>query len=159
MGNGMTIELDFEISGVLDYDTSLIKCISTDIDGNINVGFDITGNSVKFYNSRLNGSIGADGTQKTLMSLNIVEGKRIRVSFVIEPNTGEEGYFPMCYTYLDGKLSAAKIYSTGDSFKDSSNPAIFEVLSDDATIKLYGIRFYSRALDNKSILNNYTASL
>jgi hypothetical protein len=29
MGYGMTIELDFEVNGVTDFDEDLIKCIST----------------------------------------------------------------------------------------------------------------------------------
>jgi len=95
----------------------------------------------------------------SLMSLNIVEGKRIRVSFVIEPNTGSIDY-PMCYTYLDGKLSAAVIYDSGDAYKDSTdNPARLQISAADAQVKLYGIRFYSSALTDKVILNNYTASL
>ena len=46
---GMTIELDFKIDGVTDYDTELIKCISTNKDGAIQCGFAITGNTMKFY--------------------------------------------------------------------------------------------------------------
>lgn len=124
MGYGMTIELDFEIRGVLDYDTEIIKCISTNKDKVNQVGFAITGNKVIFYNSRLNGGVNDKGENVgSLMSLNIIEGKRIRLSFVIEPNTGTVNY-PMCYTYLDGKLSAAVIYGVNDAFKDSTdNPA------------------------------------
>ena len=161
MGYGMTIELDFEISGVLDYGTELIKCISTNQNGVIQVGFSITGDQIRFFNSRLNDGVNADGESiGSLMSLNIVEGKRIRVSFVIEPNPDIEGNYPMCYTYLNGKLSAAVIYDKDDSYKDSiDNPARLRVNAQDAQIKLYGIRFYSSALTDKIILNNYTASL
>ncbi len=160
MGYGMTIELDFELSGVLDYGTELIKCISTNKDNVIQVGFSITGDRIRFYNSRLNDSLNDKGESiGSLMSLNIVEGKRIRVSFVIEPNTGSIDY-PMCYTYLDGKLSAAVIYDSGDAYKDSTdNPARLQISAADAQVKLYGVRFYSSALTDKVILNNYTASL
>jgi hypothetical protein len=122
MGSGMTIELDFEINGVLDYDTELIKCLSRNKDDDIKVGFCVTGDRIRFYSSR-----GA------LLSLNLVEGKRTRVSFVIEPNTGTIS-FPMVYGYLNGKLSGAVIYdSASDAFKDvSDGPAYITVDSTDA---------------------------
>ena len=155
----MTIELDFEINGVTDFDEDLIKCISTNQQGAIQVGFAITGNKIKFYNSRLNG-----GELGALTSLNLVEGKRVRLSFVIEPkNDGRpdpDSYFPMCYTYFNGILSNAVIYNKQDSYKQSSdNPAMFIADSTHAQIKIYGIRFYSTALENRVILNNFTASL
>lgn len=149
MGSGMTIELDFELNGVLDYDTELISCLSRNKDGNIRVGFSVTGDKVRFYSSR-----------GVLLSLNLVEGKRTRVSFVIEPNTGSIE-FPMIYGYLNGKLSGAVIYdSSADNFKDvSDGPALLQMNSEDAQIKVYGVRVYTTALGDRVILNNYTASL
>lgn len=160
MGYGMTIEIDFEISGVLDFDEDIIKCYSTDLAGTtIPVGFRVLGDKVQFFNSRLNNGFDSDGNPLgALMSLNLVEGKRTRVSFVLEPNTGKID-FPMCYAYLDGKLSAAKIYESNDSFKDSNNPAYLNINAENAEVKIYGIRFYSSALADKMILNNFTASL
>lgn len=150
---GMTIELDFEISGVLDYDVEIIKCISLNRSNLINVGFSITGDKIRFYNSRLNG-----GEKGALMNLNLVEGKRIRLSFVIEPKTIQ---YPMCYAYLDGKLSGAVIYNSGDSYQDTSEgtPATLQANSSNAQIKIYGIRFYNSALSSKVVLDNYIASL
>jgi hypothetical protein len=149
----MTIELDFEISGVLDYDVEIIKCISLNRSNLINVGFSITGDKIRFYNSRLNG-----GEKGALMNLNLVEGKRIRLSFVIEPKTIQ---YPMCYAYLDGKLSGAVIYNSGDSYQDTSEgtPATLQANSSNAQIKIYGIRFYNSALSSKVVLDNYIASL
>lgn len=160
-GNGMTIELDFEISGVLDYGSQIIKCLSYDQDGVIQVGFAITGETIKFYNSRLNDSINDSGEKiGSLMSLNIFEGKRIRVSFVIEPNPKTTNGFPMCYAYINGILSGAVIYAIDDAFKDSTwEPATLKIDSTDAQVKIYGVRFYSSALSDRVILNNYTASL
>lgn len=160
MGYGMTIEIDFEISGVLDFDEDIIKCYSTDLAGTtIPVGFRVLGDKVQFFNSRVNNGYDSSGNPLgALMSLNLVEGKRTRVSFVLEPNTGKID-FPMCYTYLDGKLSAAKIYESNDSFKDSNNPAYLSISAEHAEVKIYGIRFYSSALADRMILNNFTASL
>lgn len=145
MGSGMTIELDFEINGVLDYDNELISCLSKTKDGVSKVGFSVTGDKISFNSNRTK-----------LLSLNLVEGKRTRVSFVIEPKSIE---FPMVYAYLNGKLSGAVILND-DSFSDSiQRPAQLFINSDVAQIKIYSIRFYTSALNDRMILNNYTASL
>jgi hypothetical protein len=152
MGSGMTIELDFEINGVLDYDTELIKCLSRNKDGDIRVGFCVTGDKIRFYSSR----------GVSLLSLSLIEGQRTRVSFVIEPNISNDTIdYPMIYGYLNGKLSGAVIYdSSADKFKDANDgPAILTMDSKDAQLKIYGIRVYTSALSDRVILNNYTASL
>lgn len=46
MGYGMTIELDFEVNGVTDYDAELISCVSKDASNINKVGFSITGNKI-----------------------------------------------------------------------------------------------------------------
>lgn len=154
MGKGMTIELDFVVEGVTDYNANLIQCISKDSNNNNAVGFAITGNKAYFYNDTKKG-----GTSGSLVNMNLIEDKRIRLSFVIEPNDSYHPY-PMCLTYLNGKISSAALYSPSDSFIDSSNiPAQLVISSEYAQIKVYGIRFYSSALADTNILNNYTASL
>lgn len=151
MGYGMTIEIDFSVSGVTDYDEPIISCLSTNEAGAIAVGFQITGDSMKMYNSR---------GDKALSSVSIVEDKRIRATFVIEPQTDKNNKFPLCLTYIDGIISGAVIYTKDtDTFKDSTNPATLKIDSSNAQVKIYGIRFYSTALGDDDILNNFTASL
>jgi hypothetical protein len=50
---GITIELDFKLSGILDYsdDARLIECVSLDNNKNIKTGFYITGDKFKYYAS------------------------------------------------------------------------------------------------------------
>ena len=154
MGKGMTIELDFKINGVTDYDAELIKCISRDANNTITVGFSISGNKIRFYNSSKSG-----GDKGSLVNMNLIEDKRIRLSFVIEPNDSRHD-FPMCLTYLNGKISGAAIYSKKDNFIQSlDEPAQLIINSASAQISVYGIRFYANALSDSDILNNYTASL
>ena len=154
MGKGMTIELDFKISGVTDYDADLIKCISKDANNTITVGFAISGNKIRFYNSSKSG-----GDKGSLVNINLIEDKRIRLSFVIEPNDNKHD-FPMCLTYLNGKISGAAIYSKKDNFIQSlDEPAQFIINSASAQVSVYNIRFYANALSDSDILNNYTASL
>lgn len=157
-GYGLTIELDFEINGILDYDVPSITCISYDQTKKIpQCGFEVVGDKIKMYNSELNGQIDATTgkSRGVLASQTLVEGKRMRLSFVIEPKSIK---FPMCYTYLNGKLSSAVIYGENDKFKDGFHPATLNINSSAAQIKVYGIRFYSSALNDKTILNNYTTT-
>ena len=170
LGYGITIEIDFEVDGVVDYDAELISCLSKDFKGDIQVGFVITGNMIKFYNSRLNDAIDENTGLSVgpLSSLTLVEGKRVRLSFVIEPSNttsissidGSTVSCPMCYTYFNGKLSSAVLYKADDKFQDSSTEAAtLKVDSTYGQVKLYGIRFYSSAAADRLILNNYTATL
>lgn len=143
---GMTIELDFKIDGVTDYDTELIKCISTNKDGVIQCGFAITGNTMKFY------------TNSTQSTLNLVEGKRIKLTYLIEPRKNQK--FPMVYTYLDGIISKVISYAETDSFKESTDhPARLQITSEAGEVYVYGIRFYNTALNESVILNNQQATI
>lgn len=158
--DGFTIEVDFEVNGTLDYNENLISCLSKTALGKIQVGLAITGEKASFYNSRKNGGTNDAGESiGALTSVNIVEGKRIRLSVVVEPYS-TDNQFPMCYMYLDGKLSGASIYKESDSFADDNfEPAYFKVNSRYGQVKIYGVRFYKNALNSSLILNNYTASL
>lgn len=161
MGYGMTIELDFAIEGILDYDAEIISCLSKSKTGSVQCGFNVVGDKIKVYNNRLNGDSYIDDEGKLkyrgyLSSQTLVEGKRVRLSFVIEPRSVK---FPMCHCYVDGKSSGSVIYDEKDDFKDvADNPAYLKIDSTSAQVKIYGIRFYSTALTNRVILNNYTAS-
>ena len=143
---GMTIELDLEVNGVLNYNTEILKCLSRDNDNHPIIGFSLTGNSVNFYGQ----------SDTPLISLSLVEGKRIRYSFVIEPRNVN---FPMIYGYVNGKITAVCPYTTTKFTDFIDRPAYLFANSTDAQIKIYGIRIYSSALNDIMILNNYTASL
>lgn len=156
--SGLTIELDFEVDGILDYTKPIISCISRDADKIPAVGFEVVGDKVKFYNNRLNGISTDEKVKSALTNQTIVEGKRVKISMVVEPNNGTVD-FPMCYTYLNGKLTEAVIFAENDRFIDNYYPATLAVDSTYAQVKIYGIRFYSSALSEKIILNNYTAQL
>lgn len=156
--DGFTVEIDFEVDGTLDYSQNLFSCLSKNKDGDIQVGFTVTGEKVSFYNGRKNGGQNDKGESVgSLASVNIVEGKRIRLSIVVEPKSTD---YPMCYMYLNGKLSAAVIYDAGDTYNDDSyEPGYFRADSTYGQVKIYGIRYYKNALNSQIILNNYTASL
>lgn len=150
---GATIELDFKLSGVLDYDSQLIRCISRNQKNVIQCGFAITGNKAMLYTSRMNGE-----NDINPVNISIVENKRIRLTFVIEPRSSHK--FPMVYTYLNGKLSSVNAYESTETFVDSADiPARLTIDSANGQVDIYGIRFYTTALPESVIVNNYQASL
>lgn len=160
--SGYTVELDFKIKGVLDYDADLISCVSHYADGSIKTGFTISGDKFRYY---VNGTqIDEDTGEKTCFSaFNLVEDKRMRISFVIEKSDKvENGNLPLCYTYLNGLVSGLQAYKPGaeDGFANfSSDPAYLKVDSTAGEIDLYNVRFYNAALPSSMVLSNYQATL
>jgi hypothetical protein len=127
---GLTVELDFKISGVLNYDAHLLECLSYDNVGDIKTGFFITGDTFNYW---------ASG--KELVSINIVEGQRIKLSYVIEPL--DSGKYPMCYTYLNGIISDVHNYQATDDFANNpQKPAYLKIDSTHGQIDVYNVRFY-----------------
>lgn len=144
---GMTIELDFMIDGIFDYDTHFIECLSYRADGTIKTGFVVKGDTFKYY---------ASGSE--LVSLNLVEGKRIKLAFVVEPENSDK--YPMCYTFLDGIISNVFSYLEDDDFENNpQNPAYLKINSDGGQVNIYNIRMYNTALDEQNVLNNYQATI
>ena len=146
--DGMTIELDFEISGVTDYNKPLLSCISSEdlIGQKYSTGFVLYGNEICLHSF-----------SNKLLSTAILESKRIRITYVIEPKTTKD---PMCYCYLNGKVIGIVNYLPGtDSFGDNLYPAKIMADSTYGQIKIYGIRFYNTRHAESEILNNYIASL
>lgn len=151
---GITIELDFKLSSVLDYDKDLISCVSTDKDGIIYAGFKVTGSKAYLYTSVKNGVTGDPVT------LNMVENQRIKITYVVEKNDVD---FPMVLTYLNGIISNVSKYEKTDRFIDASGdgatPGTLKINSEFGQIDIYSIRIYSAALEQSVVLGNYQASL
>jgi hypothetical protein len=147
----MTIELDFKILSVLDYTKELIKCYAQDKDGTIFGGFAIYANEARFYTKNLN-------TEDSCIKFNLIDGERIKLTFKVEAGTTK---YPMILTYLNGIVSNATNYSpkTDGITTHADVPELFTVDSTAAEIHLYGVRFYSSALDEATILNNVEANL
>lgn len=164
MGQGMTIELDFEISGVTDYSENIIECISKTQTSVPQVGFRMNGKTVELLSQNYNGTgvtEDKDGNpiDNTVLPQTIVEDKRTRVSYVIEPYSTANPY-PMCLMYLNGIQSGAMFYASDDRFRQNDNrPGTLKIMSSSAQVKIYGIRIYASALGDDLILRNYTASL
>ena len=178
--DGLTIELDFMFSGVLDYSKPLIQCLSTYLDTVTNVtmietGFHITGQKATLNSSinkatttALGGEEDADGNiNETDMALQAFtqffnEDERIHLSYVIQriPSNATENNYYFVYTYLNGVLSGIMKMSLNETFKDNANdPSFIKFDSTYGDIYIYNIRVYRTALDTRTIINNYIADL
>lgn len=150
-GGGMTIELDFKIQSVLDYNKELIRCYATDKSGNIFGGFAIYANQACFYTRNLN-------SEAKCVKFNLIDGERIKLTFRVE-DQGQQ--YPMISSYLDGINSNATSYSakTDALITHLDYPEIFTVDSTYGEIHLYGVRFYNSPIDESVILNNVQSTL
>ncbi len=183
--NGLTIELDFMFSGVLDYSKPLIHCLSKYEDNGeerIQTGFNITGQKAtlnsayyKATTTAINGEEDESGNiNEQDMALQAFtqyfnEDTRIHLTYVIDrvPDwslIGNNFYF--VYTYLNGVLSGIMRLDvdaqnkTADSFKDYVGiPSHMVFDSTYGDIYIYNVRVYRNALDMRTIINNYIADL
>lgn len=140
---GLTIELDFRLSGISDFNESLIECLSLNANETIKTGFKVTGDKFSYYVS---------GT--AFAELNLVQNKRVRLTCVVDPS------LKVCYIYINGIISGVKSY---DASADFSNSAAYKgylkINSTAGQVDVYNIRFYNSALNHQTVLNNYQASL
>ena len=151
--SGLVIELDFRINSVFDYSSNLIECLSKDNTDEPYSGFVIQGDTFKYYAA----SFDKEGNAIEILSLNLTQNKRIRLSFAVESANREK--YPMCYTYLDGIISNVINYSSSADFANANKPGYLKIDSTGGDIDIYSIRFYNTYLDESIILNNYQASL
>ena len=131
---GKTIEFEFSTHDVRDYDSILINCLSN------GRGFSLTSNIAKLH------------SEQTSIETKFKEDEKVRVSFVIEPNTENS----LIYTYVNGIISGLAQYPSDDNFSQST-PVGITIGSNDATIDLYNIRVYNINLDHSDVLTNYIA--
>ena len=142
--DGFTVELDFKLSGVYDYNEPFIECLTRYNDGAIKTGFVVDGNAFTYY---------LDGEQ--VFSLHMVTEERIRISQVISPSQS------LGLTYLNGIISKIFTYEKSDNQfgNNPQKPAYLSINSRGGQIHIYGIRFYSTDLATQKVLRNYQATL
>ena len=133
---GKTIEIEFSISDILDYEDVVISCYES------NIGFYITPIKAVYQTSEVS------------IQTKFKEDERMRLSFVVE-GTNENR---IMYTYLDGIISGLTQYSITDIFKQK-NPVNITMGSDKCTLRVYNIRIYDRKLSDIEILNNFMYDL
>ena len=166
---GLTIELDFKVSGVTNFSQQLISCLgyTNATKETIQVGFQITGQESTMNTAliKATGGVIREGDDEETQAYNtsiqgltakFIENERIHLTWVVERNDND---YPMIKTYLNGIISGITKYSTNDQMVENpSLPAEFIVDSTYGVIDLYNIRVYKNPLDSQSVLNNYIAT-
>jgi len=171
---GQVIEFDFSTSNLSDSTTTVISCFS-DAD---NSGIVINANNAYFTSSEFSLSDSADSRIKVPFK----ENERIRIAFVITPLNSDdagnashevsiwdagrgtyvtkdsvaEGWWRFVKVYVNGICTAVNQYSAANSFVQQ-RPSQIVIGSDNATIDIYSIRSYKKALYDKALVNNYVA--
>lgn len=169
---GYTIELDFRISNVVDFQKTLISCLKYNEDKTvIYSGFNITGqestmNTVGFTST---GNTFKDGTSEADQTYNnqlqglmakFATDERFHLTWTIE-NTkvvqaNNKKAKPLITTYINGIPVGMTYYETTDQIHAPGAELICD--SSYATIDIYNIRAYSRILTGIEVINNYIAT-
>lgn len=131
-GTGKTIELEFATRNVLNYDATILSCISG--------GRGITLTAQKAVLK----------SEQSEISMQYKENEHIRMSFVVEKKAENR----LMYIYINGIMSGAVQYPDDDDFAQSS-PVGISVGSNECTVDLYNIRVYSNDLTRYQILDNW----
>ena len=129
---GKTIEFEFSVSDVLNYNTTVISCFS----GN-------RGIQVNAQNALLK-------SEQSEVEVKFKEDEVIRLSFVIENRNAHR----LIYTYMNGIISGLAQYPVDDDFAQSS-PVNISLTANNCTLKVNTIRIYDADLSEQDMLNNW----
>ena len=134
LNHGKTIEIEFATREVRDYSATILSCFSD------NIGLRITPQSVM-----------VKGAQTSIDTL-YKDNEHIRLSITIDKQTDNR----LMLVYIDGIMSRAVQYASGENFKQST-PANISIGSNDCSIDIYNIRVYNNNLTANQIINNWIA--
>ena len=133
-GTGKTIEFDFSTTDVMDYDATIVSCITE------GKGLRITPQAVYL------------ASESTSINTQYKEDEHVRICFVVEKTSEHR----LIYTYINGICSGIVQYPQGDDFQQTS-PVNISIGSNDCTINLYTIRVYNNSLTRHQVLDNWIA--
>ena len=135
---GKTIEIEFSSDNVENDDAELITCLSES-----GIGLKITAS-----NASLTSAAGISTSSK------YKPRERQKIAFVISKKE-KTTYERFMFTILNGVFCYPNVYNIGDSFTNSVGKITFGNESGEATLKIYSIRIYDRALSFDEELGNY----
>ncbi len=133
---GKTIELDFSVREVTDYNATILSCLAGGI------GLKLTPNTISL------------ASEQSKVEMQYKEDERVRVSFVIEKQADNR----LMQIFVNGIKSQSFQYPATDGFTQN-NPVGISIGSTSATVDLYNIRVYSNNLNTSQILDNYIADI
>ena len=138
---GKTIEIDYKVDNVTDFNYPVIRISG---EGDSFVGLRIFPDHVLMFS---NAQKNTDN-----QSINLFEGKRLRLTLVIMPDAYGNSGFNLCIIYINGVKNREFTYENNDYFAQNSN---ISMGSEYADIDVYGIRTYDSALTSEAVLRNY----
>lgn len=133
-GTGKTIELEFATRNVLNYDATILSCMSD------NRGISLTAQKALLK------------SEQSEISTQYKEDDHVRIAFVAEKRNENR----LLYIYINGIASGVVQYPTDDDFSQAT-PVNISIGSSDCTIDIYNIRIYDNDLTRYQILNNWIA--
>ena len=142
---GATFEFEFNTKNV--YDDNAPICSILDPKGY--PGIVITASEAKFIIKKSS----QEGAQDVAVSTKFKAGENNRISFVITPRGTESNRDRFVKVYVNGIICGAVVYDYTADFYNTSTIHIEG--TDKAEIELNSLRFYSAALNNDEILDNY----
>lgn len=131
---GKTIELEFATRNILDYDATIISCMSG------GRGLTVTPQRATLK------------SEQSEISAQFKEDEHIRLAFVVEKRSENR----LMLTYINGIASGAYQYPVNDDFSQVT-PVEISLGSDDCTLDLYCIRVYDNDLTRHQVLDNWIA--
>ena len=132
--NGVTVEVEMATHNVRDYDSVVMSCLSG------GRGFKIASQYAQI------------SSEQSQLSMQFKEDERVRVSFVVEPQSLNR----LIYVYVDGIMCGAIQYPADDNFQQS--PAVGITLGAESSgIDLFRVMLYDRGLTRSELLSNYIA--
>ena len=144
--NGMTIEMEFKVTNVMDRSAEVISCMAggkglsvTPVEASIK-----TGTILHYVNEE-----GADASREIKIGTKFAPEEWLKVAFVIGKRT--EGR--LMELYVNGNRAGADIYD-GSYYFRQDNPVGITLSSEAADLEMRNIRIYNRPLTDDEVLEN-----
>lgn len=131
---GKTIEVEFATRDILNYDSTIISCMSG------GRGFQLTAQKAELK------------SEQSEISTQYKEDEHVRIAFVAEKRAENR----LLYIYINGIMSGVVQYPTDDNFAQVT-PVNISIGSNYCTTDIYCIRVYDNDLTRYQILDNWIA--
>lgn len=150
---GLTVEIEFKLSNVMDRAANVISCM------NGGRGFNITAEEAQFYTGNTKTITDADGGEHQRpvgVAMTFAPDLLLKVAFVLHTNSTahiDKGNSLM-ELYINGVRSKVDQYGGSDYFLQST-PQDITIDSAFADVEVRSIRIYNRALSEEEEFTNY----
>ena len=162
-GEGLTVELEYRLTNVMDRDADVIHCMEAKTGSAYGKGFSVKAGQVQLYtgDTKMVDTPDEDAQGNKIqrerpigVAMEVASDEWLKVAFVIHTRSTastKEGNSLMCL-YINGVLSKVDQY-TGDFMQEE--PLAITVDSTWADVELRTVRVYGRALSSDEELGNW----